>query len=109
MAFDEKLAQRIRQRLRQRAGVTEKKMFGGIAFLVRGNMCCGVHGPDLIVRLSPEHTDRALSAPHTRAFDLTGRLMKGWILVGPKGRATDAQLGKWVGVATEYAESLPAK
>jgi TfoX/Sxy family transcriptional regulator of competence genes len=109
MAFDERLAERIRTHLGKRRGLAEKKMFGGIAFLVSGNMCCGVHRADLIVRLDPTETDRALSEPHTRIFDLTGRPMKGWILVESKGLATDAQLGKWVDRASAYAGSLPPK
>ncbi len=109
MAFDVKLAGRIRKRLGKRAGFVEKKMFGGIAFLLNGNMCCGVHGAEMIVRLDPEETDTALSERHTRLFDLTGRPMKGWILVEPKGLATDGQLGKWVRVAAKYAASLPPK
>jgi TfoX/Sxy family transcriptional regulator of competence genes len=109
MAFDEKLAARIRTHLGKRPGLLEKKMFGGIAFLLRGNMCCGVHRDSLIVRLDPAETDRALSEPHTRVFDLTGRPMKGWILVEAKGLATAAQLGTWVDRATKYAGALPAK
>ncbi len=109
MAFDETLAARIRKRLGKRAGLTEKQMFGGVAFLLNGNMCCGVHGDEMIVRLSPEETDEALARPHTHLFDLTGRPMKGWILVKPKGLATDAALGRWVGVATQFAGSLPSK
>jgi hypothetical protein len=107
--LDEKLAERIRKQLGKRTGVMEKKMFGGIAFLLRGNMCCGVHGADLIVRLDPAATDSALSAPHTRPFDLTGRPMKGWILVRPRGLATDAALGTWIATAVKYAESLPPR
>jgi hypothetical protein len=109
MAFDEKLADRIRKRLGKRAGLTEKKMFGGIGFLLNGNMCVGVHRDEMIVRLDPDETEKALSDRNTRQFDLTGRPMKGWILVTPKGLATDATLGKWIGIATKYAESLPAK
>jgi hypothetical protein len=109
MAFDETLAQRIRRRLGKRNGLTEKKMFGGIGFMLGGNMACGVHGQEMIVRVDPEETDKALSEPHTRQFDLTGRPMKGWILVEPKGLANDADLGKWVGVGAKYAESLPPK
>jgi len=109
MAFDEKLAARIRKRLGKHAGLVEKKMFGGVAFLLNGNMCCGVHGAEMIVRLDPEQTDTALSEHHTRLFDLTGRPMKGWILVEPKGLATDGQLGKWIAVAAKYAASLPPK
>src|SRR5438552_1295893 len=81
MAFDERLADRIRGSLGRRKGLVEKKMFGGVAFLLNGNMCVGVHKSDLIVRLAPEATDAALARAHTRRFDLTGRPMKGWILV----------------------------
>src|SRR5258708_30922272 len=109
MALEERRAGRIRKRLGKRAGLVEKRMWGGIAFLLKGNMCCGVHGAELIVRPDPEQRDKALSERHTRLFDLTGRPMKGWILVEPKGLATDSRLGKWVGVATKYAGSLPPK
>ena len=109
MAYDEKFAERIRKSLGKRAGLTEKKMFGGIGFLLNGNMCCGVHGGDLIVRVDPAQTDRALAKPHTKVFDLTGRPMKGWILVEPKGIATDAALGTWVKQAATYAGSLSPK
>jgi TfoX/Sxy family transcriptional regulator of competence genes len=109
MAFDEQLAARIRAHLGKRTGLAEKKMFGGIGFLMKGKMCVGVHRDALIVRLDPAATDRALAEPHTRVFDLTGRPMKGWILVEPQGLATAAQLGKWVDRAAKYAASLPAK
>lgn len=113
MAFDETLASRVRKRLGKRAGLSEKQMFGGIAFLLDGNMCVGVHGDELIVRLPPDDTDAALARPHTHPFDLMGRpmksLMKGWILVKPKGLATEAALGKWVAMGTKYAASLPPK
>lgn len=108
MAFNEKLAARVRKLLGPRRQVSEKQMFGGLAFLLRGNMCVGVHGDELIVRLAPEETDAALTRPGTRIFDLTGRAMKGWILVGPRGTATAPALRKWVGIAVSYAESLPA-
>lgn len=84
-------------------------MFGGLAFLLRGNMCCGVHEEDLIVRLAPEETDEALSKSGTRVFNLTGRAMKGWVLVGPRGTATGAALRKWVGSAVKYVDALPPK
>ncbi len=109
MAFDEKLAGRIRKQLGKRKGLTEKQMFGGIAFLLNGNMCCGVHRDEMIVRLAPDETEGALDAPHTHLFDLTGRPMRGWILVKPKGLVTDAALAKWIGTATQYAGSLPPK
>ena len=109
MAFDEQLAERIRGSLGRRKGLAEKRMFGGIAFLLNGNMCVGIHKSALIVRLAPEETDAALKQPHTRRFDLTGRPMKGWILVEPEGLKTDTKLGKWIQVASKYAGSLPAK
>jgi hypothetical protein len=109
MAFDEKLAARIRTALGKRAGLTEKRMFGGLAFLLRGNMCVGVHQSEMIVRLAPEDTDAALAEPHTRVFDLTGRPMKGWILVEPKGLASEPALEKWIERAAKFAASLPSK
>src|SRR2546429_2688660 len=81
MAFDERLAERIRGSLGRRKGFAEKKMFGGVGFLLHGNMCVGVHGSELIVRLAPEETDAVLKQANTRRFDLTGRPVKGWILV----------------------------
>ena len=109
MAYDETLAERIRKALGKRKGLVAKQMFGGIAFLLNGNMCVGVHKDELIVRLDPDKTDAALTKPHTRLFDLSGRPMKGWILVAPKGIATGAQLGKWLTLAAGYAGALPPK
>jgi hypothetical protein len=109
MAFDDALAGRIRKHLGTRPGFTEKRMFGGVAFLLNGNMCCGVHGQELIVRIAPAQTDQALNQPHTRAFDLSGRPMNGWILVHPKGLATEAALAKWIRTGMKYVASLPAK
>jgi TfoX-like protein len=109
MAFDETLAARVRGVLSSSEGVVEKKMFGGLAFLVQGNMSCGVHDTELIVRLPPEDTDAALAEPHVRVFDLTGRPMKGWVLVAPAGVASDGDLKGWVAKALAYAGSLPAK
>jgi TfoX/Sxy family transcriptional regulator of competence genes len=109
MVFDERLAERIRGSLGRRKGIVEKRMFGGVAFLLNGNMCVGVHKSELIVRLAPEATDAALAQSHTRRFDLTGRPLKGWILVELEGLKTDAKLEKWIQVAAKYAASLPAK
>lgn len=109
MAFDEQLADRIRKRLGKRAGLTEKKMFGGLAFLLNGNMCCGVHGDEMIVRLDPDETEAALARRGARRFDLTGRPMRGWIMVSASGLERDAELGRWVALAMTYAASLPAK
>ena len=109
MAYDETLAGRARALLAKRPEFSEKKMFGGIGFLLNGNMCCGVHGEELIVRLAAERTDEALSEPHTRLFDLTGRPMKGWILVRPPGTKTDKALSRWVEVSADFALTLPKK
>jgi hypothetical protein len=109
VAYNEQLAARVRKALGKRSGLSEKKMFGGIAFLLRGNMCVGVHGNELIARLDPATTDAALAQADTRPFDMTGRPMKGWILVQPNGLASDGALGKWVAAATAYADSLPKK
>jgi hypothetical protein len=109
VAFDEALAARVRAALRARKGIVEKKMFGGIAFLLNGNMCCGVREDELIVRLDPERTEQALREPHVRVFDLTGRPMKGWVLVAPGGVAADDDFRSWIGQGVEYARSLPAK
>ena len=109
MAYDETLATRIRRGLGKRAGLEEKKMFGGIAFLLHGNMCVGVHGNELIVRVDPEDGDRALSEPDVRPFDLTGRPMKGWLLVKANGLATDRALRRWIDAGVSFAASLPPK
>jgi len=84
MAYDEKLAERMRKQLAGRAGVVGKHMFGGVVFLLNGNMCCGVHKQALMVRVEPADTDAALRKPHTRVFDLTGRPMMGWCWWQPK-------------------------
>jgi TfoX/Sxy family transcriptional regulator of competence genes len=109
MAYDEKLAGRVRKLLAKRKAIAEKKVFGGVAFLLNGNICCGVHGQELIVRLNPQETDQSLARPHTRVFDMTGRPIKGWILVEPAGLAREDALAKWVRVGVDYAASLPAK
>jgi TfoX/Sxy family transcriptional regulator of competence genes len=109
MAFDEQLANSVRNQLGRKAGLVEKKMFGGLAFLINGNLSVGVHGNDLIVRVAPESTDAALKESGARVFDLTGRPMKGWLLVGGAGINDPASLAKWVRRGVEYASSLPRK
>lgn len=109
MAFDEKLGDRIRKKIGRRRGITEKQMFGGLAFLLHGNLCCGVYRNDMIVRVSPEDGTRALTLPNVRPFDITGRPMKGWLFIRPAGLATDAALSKWVEAGLKHAASLPPK
>ena len=109
MAFDDALAERLRDRLRDAAGVHEKKMFGGLAFLTDGNMTVGVHGDDLIVRIAPDDTPTALAEPGVRPFDITGRPMRGWILVAREGVRTEDELARWVRDGVRFARSLPPK
>ena len=109
MAYDEGLATRVRDVLGDRPGLAEKKMFGGLAFLLHGNMACGVRGDDLIVRVAAEVADAAQGEPGTRPFDLTGRPMNGWLLVDAGGHAEDEDLRRWVDRGVAYASSLPAK
>jgi TfoX/Sxy family transcriptional regulator of competence genes len=109
MAFDEQLAGKVRKLLGRKTGLTERKMFGGLAFLVNGNMSVGIHGNELIVRVAPEATDAALKEPGARVFDITGRPMKGWLLVGGPGVRDPESLLKWVRRGADYASSLPKK
>lgn len=109
MAYDEGLATRVRELIGDHPGVAEKRMFGGLAFLLNGNMACGVRGDDLIVRLAADASDEALAERATRPFDLTGRPMKGWILVAATGHAEDDDLRCWVDRGVAYARTLPPK
>jgi hypothetical protein len=107
MAYDEKLASRVRALLEGKRGIAEKRMFGGIAFLLRGKMCCGVLKDDLVVRVGSERYSVALSRPHVRPMDFTGRPIIGFVYVGPRGVKTAAALAKWLNEAVEHAMSLP--
>ena len=110
MGYDDELANRIRAQLAPYDAVTEKAMFGGLAFLVAGHMAVGLTGGDeLMVRLGPEDGEAALAEPHTRPFDMTGRPMRGWLLVAGPGIATDAALGGWVARGVAFARTLPPK
>lgn len=109
MAYDEVLASRIRGALGQQSGLVEKKMFGGVGFMVHGNMACGVHKDMLIVRVGPEAYDETMKYPHTRPFDMTGRAMKGWVMVEPDGFNDEADLKEWVEAGLNFALTLPPK
>ena len=109
MAYDEELAERIRGALGGGDDVTERKMFGGIAFMVAGNMACGVIRDDLMVRVGPEAHDEALAQPHTRIMDFSNRPMRGMVYVAPDGLRTDTELARWVDAGARFARSLPAK
>jgi TfoX/Sxy family transcriptional regulator of competence genes len=108
MAYDEQLAARVRALLASRTDVTERKMFGGLTFMIGGHLCCGVNGNELIVRLDPEREDEALARPHARPMDFTGRPMRGFITVQPDGLKA-SRLSRWVQEAVARAESLPPK
>ncbi len=109
MAFDEGLAERIRGVLGPDESVVEKKMFGGLAFMVSGHMAVGINGSDLMARVGADRYDDALAQPHAREMDFTGRSMKGFVFVGPDGTAEDGDLTRWVGWCVEHARSLPPK
>jgi TfoX/Sxy family transcriptional regulator of competence genes len=109
MAYDETLAHRVRELLIERPGYVEKKMFGGICFLLHGNMACGIVRDQLIARVGPERYNEALSRPHASLFDFTGRPMTGWVQVAPPAWQDDRQLQEWVELGVSYALSLPAK
>ena len=109
MAFSEALAGRIRQRLARRKNVEEKRMFGGVGFLLNGNLLVGVWKDSLIARLGPEQSDEALKEPHVKEFDITGRAMKGWVLVEPEGIENDDQLAGWIERVARFVRTLPAK
>jgi TfoX/Sxy family transcriptional regulator of competence genes len=109
MAFDEEVAARVRKALAGTRDVVEKRMFGGVAFMVRGNMCCGVIGDRLMLRVGPKGYETALSRPHAKAMDFTGRPMKGMVYVEPAGFASPRDLKKWIDRAMEFSFSLPAK
>jgi TfoX/Sxy family transcriptional regulator of competence genes len=109
MAFSETLAERIRRGLARKKNIDEKKMFGGIGFLLNGNMLVGVWKDSLIVRLGPDDGDEALKEPHIKPFDITGRAMNGWVLVEPEGVQRDDQLKGWIQRAVKFVGALPAK
>jgi TfoX/Sxy family transcriptional regulator of competence genes len=109
MAYSEALAERIRSQLARRKGIVEKKMFGGLGFLLNGNMLVGVWKQSLIARVGLEQYNDALKEPNVREFDITGRAMKGWILVAPAGTEHDDQLNAWIRQALLFVGTLPPK
>jgi TfoX/Sxy family transcriptional regulator of competence genes len=109
MSYSQALAERVRKALRTYRAVTEKKLFGGVGFMLNGNLVVFVWQQSLIVRLGPKEADAALKQEYVREFDVTGRLMKGWIMVEPDGLDSDRQLAGWVEQALAFVESLPPK
>jgi TfoX/Sxy family transcriptional regulator of competence genes len=109
MAYNEKLAERIREKLINLPAFLERKMFGGVCFLLHGNMACGILNDDVIIRVGKEAYESALALPHTRKFDITGRAMTGWVMVSHEGHASDQQLDEWLQRGVSFAASLPPK
>jgi hypothetical protein len=109
MPYDDKLANRVRKILEKIDGLSEKKMFGGICFLINGNMALGLVNDDLMIRVGSDSYEKILSQPHVRKMDFTGKPLKGFLYVGPKGTESDNYLKKWVLIGVEFAISLPAK
>jgi TfoX N-terminal domain len=110
MAYDEELADRIRELTVDDPGLTEKKMFGGLAFLIGGNMAVAASGQGgVLVRVDPAESDRLAATTNARPMEMRGRQMQGWLRVAPEHVRTKRELAKWVGLGTKYARSLPAK
>jgi hypothetical protein len=109
MPFDEGLAERLRDVFRDQPPVEEKKMFGGLAFMLNGNMCCGIIGETLMARVGPEQYETLLTEKYAREMDFTGRSMKGFLYIDPEGIESDEDLKAWVSACLVYITSLPHK
>ena len=109
MSYEEAVAERVRSALSRRKNVAERKMFGGLTFMVGGHMCCGVVGDELMIRVGPDQYDEALSHKHAREMDFTGTPLRGFLFVEPKGFATEAALAEWLEKAVSFVKTLPAK
>lgn len=109
MAYDEALAERVRGRLARKRGFSERRMFGGLCFLLNGNMCAGIVDSTLMLRVGPQRYAAALARPHAREMDFTGRPLKGMVYVDPRGVGTDAALERWLALALEFVRALPEK
>ena len=109
MAYDEGVAQRVREYFTDRTDITEKKMFGGLAFLVSGHMCVGVINDELMARVGPEQYPAALQEPHAREMDFTGRPMKGFVYIGAEGYNDDHDLQSWIHRCEKFVSTLEPK
>jgi TfoX/Sxy family transcriptional regulator of competence genes len=109
MSYDEKTADRVRRILSRRTDVAERKMFGGLCFMVNGGMCCGLTSTALMVRVGPDRYDEALGQPHARPMDFTGRPLAGMVYVDPRGYRTDSALAGWVQRGVDFVSTLPSK
>jgi len=109
MAYDEQLEKRLEKIIVRRKDFRAQKMFGGLGFLMRGNMCFGIWKNSLILRVGKEHAQKALMKKNVRPFDITGRAMKGWVMVEPAGMKSKDALQRWVKQATDFVSQLPRK
>lgn len=109
MVYDETLAARIRPLMKRKQGFSEKKMFGGVGLMLHGNMCVGIWKDSLIVRIGLDQYETALEEPDVREFDITGRVMRGWVMVEPRGLVEDEEVKYWVEQATKFVRTLPRK
>jgi hypothetical protein len=109
MAYDERLAARVRARLANQHELDERKMFGGLAFMLRGHMCCGILGAELMARVGAEHYEETLALPYARVMDFTGRPSKGMVMVAAAGVETDDELDAWVQRCVAFVSTLPPK
>jgi TfoX/Sxy family transcriptional regulator of competence genes len=109
MAYDEALARRIRAALRDKPGITERSMFGGIAFMLQGHMLVGIAGSDLMARVGADNHERALAVKGAREMDFTGKPMRGYVFVDPKTVSSPAELRRWIKLCTGFVATLPAK
>ena len=109
MSYDEGLAERLRKALQSQRGISEKKMFGGLALMSRGYMFIGIIGDTLMARVGPEYYEQALARPHVRVMDFTGKAMKGYVFVDPPGFESDFDLSDWIQRCHRFVQSLPAK
>ncbi len=109
MAYDEGLAERLRDLFRDQNDIEEKKMFGGLCFMVSKHMCCGIVGEKLMARVGPDNYEKSLSKKHVQKMDFTGKAMKGLVYVDPDGISEDEELSYWVNICQEFINSLPPK
>lgn len=109
MPFNETLAERVRLTIGRKKNVVEKRMFGGVGFLLNGNMCVGIWKDSLVARIGPEEYKTALAHPHVKKFDITGKEMKGWVLVKPEGLEADDELAKWIKLSVKFVSPMIPK
>lgn len=109
MVYNEDTSERIRESLVGEPGLSERKMFGGVSFLIHGNMCCGVVEDNLVVRVGPDAYEDALAQPHARTMDFTGRPLTGFVYVSPDGHDTPADLRAWIDRGLAFVRTLPPK